>query len=539
VKKMQWVHKMKGQQGAWLLAVAVITALSFLLVFAPNVRADQAPQLADGLQQSQVYNGDLEVERGQVIQGDVNVYSGDVVVRDEGRIEGNLNVYSGDVEVEEGGSVDGNITAWSGDLQVDGSVEGSIAAMAGNVEVGGDAYVGGDISVMAGNIKQRAGAEVGGNILRGPNLRLPAPPAVSLLPWANAPQAPEAQPVGGRDGFLARPLGFVGRALTALLLVGLFVAGAAAVTALRPGWTSAVQGVLGRQAALSFATGLIANVLMLAVIGFLYITICLRPPALLLGVGMLAFNVAGLAAVGGEIGGRLSERMSGQWTPTSRTALGVVVPGAIIAFLWAIGGCFGFFANVGALLLGSFGVGAILVKALNLGTQTPAAIPPVTESPVTGSPVTGSPVAESPVTESPVTESPVTESPVTEQPVTATPATEAPPTEAPATEAEQWWTPAQAAAESAPVAERSTMPVPAGQADPAVGAGEEAGRADFTRIEGIGPKLSQRLHAANIHTFADLGALPPETIAGILGWTSERLLRSRVLEQARELAALS
>ena len=134
-----------------------------------------------------------------------------------------------------------------------------------------------------------------------------------------------------------------------------------------------MQGVLGRQAALSFATGLIANVLMLAVIGFLFITICLRPPGLLLAVGMLAFNVAGMAAVGAEIGGRLSERMSGQWTPTSRTALGVAVPGAIIAFLWAIGGCFGFFGSMGALLLGSFGVGAILVKALNLGApSTPA-----------------------------------------------------------------------------------------------------------------------------------------------------------------------
>ena len=61
---------------------------------------------------------------------------------------------------------------------------------------------------------------------------------------------------------------------------------------------------------------------------------------------MLAFNVAGMAAVGAEIGGRLSERMSGQWTQTSRTALGVVVPGAIIVFLWAIGGCFGFFGGM-------------------------------------------------------------------------------------------------------------------------------------------------------------------------------------------------
>ncbi len=383
---MQRVQRMKTQHGVWLLAAALITALSLLLVFAPNARADQSPQTVVDLQQSQIYNGDLEVERGEVLEGDVNVYSGDVVIREDGRIQGNLNVYSGDVEVEESARVDGNITSWSGDVQIDGRVDGSISAMAGDVEVGDKASVGGDISAMAGHIKQRAGAEVGGNILRGPDLKLPAPPAISLLPWLRAPQAPDAPVPPGRDGFLSRPLGFVGRALAALLLLGLFVAGAAAVAALRPSWTRDVQGVLGRQSALSFATGLIANVLMLAVIGFLFITICLRPPGLLLAVGMLAFNVAGMAVVGAEIGGRLSERMSGQWTPTSRTALGVVVPGAIIAFLWAIGGCLGFFASLGALLLGSFGVGAILVKVLNLGSQS-AAVPSPAGGPAGEAPI--------------------------------------------------------------------------------------------------------------------------------------------------------
>ena len=61
-------------------------------------------------------------------------------------------------------------------------------------------------------------------------------------------------------------------------------------------------------------------------------------------------------------------------------------------------------------------------------------------------------------------------------------------------------------------------------------------QADFTLIEGIGPKLSQRLHAANVRTFADLAGLPPETLAGILGWSSERVLRSNVLDRARRLA---
>lgn len=92
-----------------------------------------------------------------------------------------------------------------------------------------------------------------------------------------------------------------------------------------------------------------------------------------------------------------------------------------------------------------------------------------------------------------------------------------------------WWQESAAPAEQ--VAPPAASPVDApGEPDltPMV-------QADFTQIEGIGPKLNQRLHAANIRTFADLIALPPETLAGILGWTSERVLRSGVLEQAQRL----
>ncbi len=503
-----------GQRN-WLLAVVAVTSLSLLLLLAPSAQAVQTPQTAkDGLAQSQIYNDDLEVESGQTLEGDINVYSGDVTVRREGRIQGDLNVYSGNVTIEEGGYVTGNVTAWSGDLQVDGRVDGSIAATSGDIAIGDAAIVGGDVSVISGNIKQRAGAAVSGNILRGRELQLPAPPAVRLLPWLNAPQASDASVLPNRDLAGNRPLGFVGRALTALLLLGLFVGGAAAVMALRPAWTGEVQAVLGRKAALSFATGLIANVLMLAIIGFLFVTVCLIPPALLLGLGLLAFNIAGMAAVGAEIGVRLSERLRGEWTPPARTALGVVAPGAAIAFLWAVGGCFGFFGGAGALLLGSFGVGAILVKALNLGEGSPAAAPAGGPAPA------------------------------------ATPASTAPETQAPgpaATSAPDasWWQSAAATQEAPPREQAAAAaPVDAPQASAAPSAAPSAGepellpmvQADFTKLEGIGPKLNQRLHAANIHTFADLAALPPETLAGILGWSSERLLRSGVIERAQELA---
>ena len=101
---MQPLRRIKTQHGVWLLAAALITALSLLVAFVPSAHAQQEPQVVANLQQSQIYNDDLEVESGQVIEGDVNVYSGDVNIRRDGRIQGNLNVYSGDVEVAGGRS---------------------------------------------------------------------------------------------------------------------------------------------------------------------------------------------------------------------------------------------------------------------------------------------------------------------------------------------------------------------------------------------------------------------------------------------------
>ncbi len=523
----------------WPLTAVLVLAFSLLLAFAPTARAEQAGQQPvvqeDGsLAQSRIYNDDLEVERGQVIDGDVVVYSGDVLVRSEGRIAGTLTVYSGDIDIQEGGSVGGNVTSWSGDVQVDGRVGGSISAMAGDVEIGGAAVIGGDISVMAGDIKQRAGASVGGNLLRGPDLKLPAPPALNWLPGSGAVEATDGSLQAERDGGRGPLAGVAVRGLSALLLLALFVGGAAAVAALRPGWTAEMQSVLRRQSALAFAAGLIANVLLLAVIGFLFITVCLRPPALLLAVGMLALNAAGMAAVGAEIGGRAGERISrGQWTPTARVALGVLLPGAVIAFLWTVGGCFAFFAVVGALLLGSFGVGSILVKALNLG----AAPAPAGGAQPSGTSPSAAPAAPAPAAPDAAASAAPAAAP-------ASPSSEAPGSAAgsAAGAAAPWWQ--EGTAESAP--ESMAASAPASAAPPAEPFQPPApvqdremlpmAQADFTLIEGIGPKLSQRLHAANVRTFADLAGLPPETLAGILGWSSERVLRSNILDRARRLA---
>ena len=460
----------------WLMAAMLISALTLLVAFAPLQAA--SPQAADpvNLEQSQVFNDDLTVRSGQTIDGDVVVYQGDVTVEGEGAIRGNLIVYSGEIEIKEGGVVDGDITSFSGDVQIDGVVNGSVSALSGDVRLDGNAVVGGDVSVVSGDIDQDSGASVRGSVLRGPNLKLqlPAVPSLPGVPGVQiiAPSAP--QPPSAMEMFAA----FVWRVIRALLVLALAAGVAVLFFVWRPQWLEETRIVLVERTALSFATGLLFNLFGLAVIGLLWITICFRPPAVLIALVLGAINLAGLAVAGNEIGLRIGQRFKEQWALPWRMILGIILPGAVIAVLWVLGSCFGFFAFVGALALTSFGTGALLVRFLKLGEARGPESAPLAPMPP------APPVA-----------------------------------------------PARAAAVE-PVA-------PVEQADVIVDAPVVAGPAtvnDFTQIAGIGPVFDQRLKDAGIHTFADLASRTPAEIAEIIKWSPERVERSEIIAQARRLA---
>lgn len=128
-----------------------------------------------------------------------------------------------------------------------------------------------------------------------------------------------------------------------------------------------VRSTLRRQPALSFAVGLLVNMVGVAVIGFMAITICLAPPAALLGLALLVANVIGLSGAGAAVANQLTINLGS--SHVARTAVGVALPARW--FLWLLGGCFAFFGYVFAILLASFGLGAFLVKLLKLGEPAP------------------------------------------------------------------------------------------------------------------------------------------------------------------------
>ena len=364
----------------------------------------------------------------------------------------------------------------------------------------GWSVVDGDISVVSGEISQTRGSLVRGNVLRGPSVNMDLLPLSGLSALANMRLAPKPQPPSAMEIFL----GLVARTLRALLLLGVAVGVGALLMVLRPAWVEQTRATLVARTPLSFAAGLIFNLFGLAFIGILWITVCFRPPAILLGLVLTAVNLAGLAALGEELGRRVEKALNLEWGVPARTAVGVLIPGALVAFFWIIGGCLNFFAYLIAIIVGSLGVGAILVNVLKLGEQAAAPSPAFPSSPA-------SPTAEG---ETPGTGQPA-ESPIVEasmgQPAAAEPA--------------EFVAPGEAAEEHAP--------------EPITQTGDFLRGAevdDFTQINGIGPVFDRRLKEAGIFTFEALAQRSAEEIAKIIQWPVARVVRTQIIEQARELA---
>ena len=464
------------QEPIWKIgAVGLCTGLLLALLLAAPLLAANRPVV----QQQTVFNEDLRVRSGEFLEGDVTVLNGDVTVDSGSEIRGSLVVYAGEVAVEAGGGVVGDITAFSGDVQIDGNVGGSITALSGDVDLGGDAFVGGDISVVSGEVDQQRGAVVKGSVLRGPStaLDLPDLPALAVPPPVQQPSLLE---------FL---WDLVGRIVLAVLLLGLAAGVGVLLVRVRPAWVENSRRVLVDRTALSFAAGLLFNLVGGALIALLWLSVCFRPPALLLALLFGAVNLVGLAALGDEIGLRANARLG--LPRLFRPAIGILLPGIVVAFFWILGSCFGFFASLTALLVSALGTGAVLVSALKLSE------PPAARA------VGGPEVAAEP-------------SSAADEPPAAR-AVGGP----------------EVAAEPFSAADEPLFDL----SERAVQEAEAVQRSDnFTRINGIGIVFDQRLKAAGIVTFAQLARCTPAEIAKIVLWPEGRIRSSAIIEQAQALA---
>lgn len=491
----------RKQQTRWLSAAVVVTVLSLVLVFGldgqaqAQVAAPQAPRLAQAGGE-QIFRGDLVVEPGRVIDGDVAVYSGDVQVEEGGQIQGNLVIYSGDLEIRPGGSVGGDVTTFSGNIEIAGRVGGDVASWSGDVDLASTARVEGGISVLSGEIHREQGAYVGGSVAEGPQLRLPGAPSREL-------------PVPPSTALRDRSVGFWGwigqlflRLIGAVLLTGLATLLVGVLAYARPELVSRVRGQMSENLALSFVVGLLANLVLLFLAGLLSATICLLPIALVPILLLLGINLAGWAAVSQVAGERISTWVKQPVQPALAAAVGAVALTGVMALLWAMGGCFRFIGFLAMLGVGSFGTGAVLLPWLS-GRRTGGG--PAVRTYTTGEPPAG-----------------------------PGPAPAAPSTPATAETAQRAASASSVGTGGAALEDELAEPLDYVTAQDVLAAqAEEVQDDSFVRIKGIGPVFEQRLKNAGIRTFGELAITPPERIAEIIGWPVERVLRSDINGQAR------
>ena len=322
------------------------------------------------------YSEDVVVETGEVFDHDVIVYSGDVTIEEDGLIKGDLVAYSGDVFIEAGGKVQGDVTAVSGDAQIDGGVGGDLVVWSGDIDLAETAQIGGNASVMAGEIHREEGALVQGNLLRGnfsfpqlppllESLQIPAVPALPAAPAAPAMPAVDTAIQRSQDWGGAL-FGLLGRLFLAAFGSSLIVLLAGLVFYARPTLVQPIEQTLHEQRPLSFAVGLIVNLVLVVLTVLLVATLCLAPVGFAVGLLFAAINLVGWSALSLTVGDWLLRRAKLENQPLIALIVGAFVMTGLLAFGWALGGWFRPLAYIITLLVTSFGSGAVIVYWLRM-----------------------------------------------------------------------------------------------------------------------------------------------------------------------------
>jgi hypothetical protein len=223
--------------------------------------------------------------------------------------------FGGDVTVERGESVDGDVVVFGGNGQIDGEVNGDAVVIGGRLTLGPEANVVGDVAVVGGTLSRDPGASVGGEVSEvsvGPGARFGEIVRNGGLAWSGM------RPWLGVAGTAAR--------VALLILFACIVMIVAGGLANRIGDRAAAEpvraGLTGLLAELLFVPALIMTVVLLV------ITIVGIPLLVLVPLALLALVVVfllGFTSVAARVGQLISTRLG--WTnigPYLTTILGIV-----------------------------------------------------------------------------------------------------------------------------------------------------------------------------------------------------------------------
>ena len=236
------------------------------------------------------------------------------------RRDGDRVRIGGDVTVEEGEVIDGDVVAVGGAVRVDGEVRGDVVAVGGTATLGSNSIVDGDVTVVGGRLNRQEGAQVRG---KAQEVSLGS---LDLGNWRNWRRNPVDYWWSSRLGSAFAFIGTLARVAVLCLLAALVVlfgreymerAGSIAAT------SSLKAGAIGFLAQILFLPILVITIVVL-VVTIVGIPLLLLLPFAILAIAVLA--LIGFTGVAYRVGGLAALRFGWQeQSPYAITVLGVLL----------------------------------------------------------------------------------------------------------------------------------------------------------------------------------------------------------------------
>ncbi|GAB4543923.1 MAG: hypothetical protein Kow0063_37480 [Anaerolineae bacterium] len=323
---------------------------------------------------------------GQVIFGsDRFLEAGDI-------IEGDLVIFGGNLRMADGSLIEGDVVVFGGRAEVDGEIEGDLAVIGGNARLGPTAQVGGDVAAVGGQLKLDENAYVRGEVIETTQFdlgRIPAPFFKVIPPQPEFDRGFRFEPA---NLFFRVVAGFAQGLVIALVLAGIGLL----VVLFLPEQTHRVGHTVRQAATASFGVGLLTLIVGITVIILLFITCCLTPVGLLVGLALVLATLYGWIVVGYLLGERIAQAIqggSGELSASTSALIGIFIVTLVQQSLMALSNipCLGFFFwLMGAalwLIVAATGLGAVVLT--RFGTQpysgpSPTRTPPPALPPTTG-----------------------------------------------------------------------------------------------------------------------------------------------------------
>jgi cytoskeletal protein CcmA (bactofilin family) len=314
---------------------------------------------------------DQVIKEGETVTRDITLWDEDLTIEAGGILDGDVTVFDGTVEIA--GIVRGDVSVFGGKVTVDGSVDGDVVVFSGDLEVGEGAQITGDCANVGGSVEDRSGGASCANPAFDPAGLLDAVPRFSPpeLPQVEGPPA-LADRVGGIFLTISE---IIGRSL-------LFGVLALVVTAVFPRQLRQVSYTVRRRPAASGAVGLLTAVagpslilLLLLVLLLTCVGLILYPAVFLLALALVAAAIFGWIAIGDILGRLLVNVLSIRndnlmVTAALGTATLTLVLGILdrLPFIWGEG--------VVVALLALVGLGAAALTQFGTKSYPPGEVPP-------------------------------------------------------------------------------------------------------------------------------------------------------------------